>query len=470
MQKAPLFGFALALASSFSLVAACDHSPPFSVEKARLGEHSPLVTGDALRVSRPAQEGYEGIHSGYYVVHTPEEWNALFERGKERPVPQAVDFARNMVIVAAGGNDLQKTHVHRVVDTANTIHVYVEETLRGAGCNAEKGASAPYEVDITDRIDKTVKVHVDTAQSPGCGNAPTATVKCRKQNVDTWSPEKLIASPGDTVECDAAINAQGSFVVVDKSWQFTELPGGSLSKMAFTRESMRVAFTVDLFGTYKATFEVADEADRRGHATGIVEVLAPKTQDPFIQMLWAGFDTGDDPSTFPRVELTVKDMPARGKKESTCTLTTAANAAQKPAFCDIKGSTTLTDLKLDGGAGKPYLVGVHYIDDRYDGGPYVCLRVYLNGSRTADTCDRAKRGADDTWSLGALDGTTGTFMDAREAYARSVGLYDAGAPNGAPQGDGGSMSAPPSIMSAPPLDGGSASKPTPAKPPATPKK
>lgn len=440
MLKASLVLGGMILGAVALAFVGCDHSAPFTVEKARLGERSKLVTGDSMRLSRPAQEGYDGLHPGYYVVHNIDEWKALFEGGKEPAPPGAADFTRAMIIVSAGTTAMTKTHVQRVVDTANTVHVYVQDTLRGAGCVNEKGTLPPYQVAITDRLDKPVVVHVETEESPGCGSGPTATVKCRLASGQTWT-EKVSASPGDQVECEAETKATGAFAVVDKSWHFAELPGGSTTKMTFSRENTRVAFTVDIFGNYRPVFEVADEADRRGTATGVVEVLPPKSSDPFVQMLWAGFDASDDPSTFPRVELFAKDMPlTKAQKEKHCDVAVATGSGPKPEFCDIKREGAVTNLKLTGAAGKPFIMGVHYTDDRYDGGPYVCIRVYLNGVRTTDTCDRQKRGADDTWSLGALDTETGTFMDAASAFAKARGLYDAGAPPGAQppaQGDGG---------------------------------
>jgi hypothetical protein len=416
------------------MASACDHSPPFAVERGRLGERSKLVTGDNMRVQRPAQEGYDGMKVGYYVVRSEEAWKGLFASGQERPLPGSVDFSRQMIIVTAGTPEMEKTHVGRVVETSNQIHVYVQDTLRGAQCKSEKGAPPPYDVAIAERVDKNVIVHVDTEELPSCGSAPTASVKCRLAKAEKWS-DKVEASPGDPVECEATIEAKGAFVVVDKSWQFSELPGGSLTKMAFSRENQRVAFNVDLFGTYKATFEVSDEADRRGAATGVVEVTPAKSQDVFVQMVWAGFDRNDDPSTFPRIELVVKDMPPRGQKEKTCSVA----ESPKPDFCDIKSENYVTNLKLLGSSSHAFLTGVHYIDERFDGGPYVCLRAYLNGARTADTCDRAKRGADETWSLGALDGSTGTFIDAKDAYAKLHGAEpaDAGAPPPKKKGGGG---------------------------------
>ncbi len=426
MLKASLVVWGFCLGGTALAFVACDHSAPFTVEKARLGEKSKLVTGDAMRLARPAQEGYDGMHPGYHVVRTADEWRSLFEGGKEATPPKAVDFMRNMVVVSSGTTAMTRTHVNRVVDTANTIHVYISDTLRGAGCKNEKGTLPPYAVSITDRIDKPIMVHVDTEESPGCGTGPTATVKCRLANGQTWS-EKVSATPGDAVECEATTQATGAFAVVDKSWQFAELPGGSTTKMAFSRENTRVSFTPDIFGNYKPVFEVSDEADRRGTASGMVEVAPPKSTEPFIQMLWAGFDASDDPSTFPRVELFAHDMPlTKAQKEKRCDVA----ITPKPEFCDIKREGAVTNLKLAGSGGKPFIMGVHYTDDRYDGGPYICIRVYLNGARTADTCDRAKRGADDTWSLGALDTETGTFMDAATAFAKARGLYDAGAPPG----------------------------------------
>ena len=427
MFKASLGVWGMMLGGTALAFVACDHSAPFAVEKARLGEKSRLVTGDTMRLARPAQEGYEGMHPGYYVVRTPEEWRALFDGGKEASPPKAADFTRNMVVVSSGTTAMTRTHVARVVDTANTIHVYVQDTLRGAGCKNEKGTLPPFEVSITDRLDKPVLVHVDTEESPGCGTGPTATVKCRLANGQSWT-EKIAVNPGEQVECEATTQATGAFAVVDKNWQFAELPGGSTTKMTFSRENTRVSFTPDIFGNYRPVFEVADEADRRGTAAGMVEVLPPKSTDPFVQMLWAGFDASDDPSTFPRVELFARDMPlSRGQKEKRCDVA----VTPKPDFCDIKREGAVTNLKLAGAGGKPFIMGVHYTDDRYDGGPYICIRVYLNGTRTADTCDRQKRGVDDTWSLGALDTETGTFMDAATAFAKARGLSDAGAPPGA---------------------------------------
>jgi hypothetical protein len=55
---------------------------------------------------------------------------------------------------------------------------------------------------------------------------------------------------------------------------------------------------------------------------------------------------------------------------------------------------------------------VKYIDDRYAGGPSVCVRAFFQGTQSAEICDKEIRKAGELWKVGALSAKSGSFEQA----------------------------------------------------------
>lgn len=377
----------------------CASPPPYYVVRGMPGERLPMVSGDPMRLQHPSQERYGQAKSGYHVVHSLDEWKRLFPSGEVAPAPTEVNFSKKMIILAVGdGRKTTDVKVTKVLDTASTLHIFVRESLEGEGCKNENEGNA-YDAVITDRLDKNVLVHVEVERGSSCGAAPTAQITCR-QGAGAWTNPIAAQPNGSPVECEAVPQVTGSFALVEQSWRFSQVPNGSASKMAFSKNNTHVAFPVDLFGTYVLSFDVVDEARRRGTAQATVEVLPPKDGDTYVQIAWTKFEANDDLTAFPRVNLRITEdgKPAPG----VC----AKDVVRKPDFCDVREQipTVLFHLK---GARDKFLLETLYTDERAKGGPYVCVRTFLNGAKAAEACDDVPRAAESVWTVGLLDARSG---------------------------------------------------------------
>ncbi len=379
----------------------CASAPPYFVVRGQPGEQLPAVSGDALRLQHPSQESYGQAKSGYHVVHSQDDWKRLFPGGEVPPIPTELDFTRKMIVLAVGdGKKITGVKVTKVLDTANTMHIFVREMVEGQGCKNESEGNA-YDAVITDRLDKNILVHVEVEVGKSCGAAPTARVTCRQGN-GAWE-NRIAAQPTTAnVECEAVPQVTGSFALVDQSWHFVQVPPGSASKMAFSKNNTHVSFPVDLFGTYIVSFDVTDEARRKGAGQATVDVAPPKDNDTYVQLAWARFEASDDPSTFPRVNLRITED---GKPTpAVC----AKDVVRKPDFCEVREQlpTVLFHLK---GARDKFLVEAAYTDERAKGGPYICVRTFLNGAKVTDACDDVPRAAESVWTVGLLDAKAATM-------------------------------------------------------------
>jgi hypothetical protein len=102
-----------------------------------------------------------------------------------------------------------------------------------------------------------------------------------------------------------------------------------------------------------------------------------------------------------------------------------------PGLCDVKTRGAYTYMRIPEGARK-LPISVQFLDERIEPGPGPCVHVWLDGERTAETCDRKHRDADEIWRVGALDTKTGKLADDNQAAAPMEPL-DAGAPAAPPK-------------------------------------
>lgn len=415
----------LVLGSIAALSVGCESTPMMSVVRVRAGDFVEPVPGDAVKLRRRPQERYAGVRGGFFVVRTTEDWRALWSGATKEPArPKALDSMRSMLLLAVSDSKwTQEIKVQRVVDTGTIVDVWVRETRVGEGCGPRALADAT-DVVVVDRIDKPVRFLVVEQSGEACGDPPVAQVRCRIQGSVTWSTE-LTAQPGDPIDCEMTAQSMGRFVLVDRVLSLSDSPGGSAAKLAFTKVPTRATFTVDVFGAYAVRGEAIDEADRKGAAGARVVASPPKTRDVVAELVWSGFDANDDPETFPRVTLSARED---GPKRRDCNAESPA-----PGFCEAKKRGAYTHMKLAAGDGGFVPLTVRYRDERVDKGPFACVKLWYDGQRTAETCDRKHRDADDTWDVGYVDLATGKLTESPPVPS-VPGTRDGGVPPAAPNG------------------------------------
>lgn len=374
-----------------AFAASCTPAAPVTVVKVASGERVEGAKGDPLKFRRGSQESFTGARDGYFVVRTHEDWANLHMTTEPPPFPATLDPARSMLIVVVGDEKaVSETRIHKVIDGASAVHVFVKETKRGEGC-VTRGERAVDSV-MTTRLDKPLRFYVEETRGDSCGDAPSGAIQCRLEGAQQWFP-KLEAKPGDTVECELTAEAKGRFALVDSVLSLGELPLGSTAKIAFTRGTQRGSFSVDVFGKYALRGEVTDDGGRKSVLAANVEALPPKSKDAIVQLAWQNFDANDDPETFPRLKLRATDP--KGKECSAC---------------ETKTRSGYTHMKIPASDAKVTL-SVLYVDERVEKGPLACIQVYWDGTRTVEACDRKHRAADDKWDFGVLDMTTGKLAE-----------------------------------------------------------
>jgi hypothetical protein len=379
------------------LAAACQPSAPLVVH-APTAKHA-FEAGDEVAIHRAKPVDDPKMSPGYRVIRNREEW-AIAWRGTHgaRPpdLPPKLDLGKDMLLWARGQAGSSSTiKITRVIRNYGLLHVYVEETTPGDNCRPRESDDVPVDMVAVQQIDAQVHFHIARAPSAPCGKPPEVAVSCKVRGGPAGG-EQISAAPGDTIDCDGAgTRAQGGSGIVDRNW-YVKWPDGSASKLTYENAGQRVSFKVDAYGTYMLTLEAADEELKRGTKVVTVDVLPPK-DELLVQVSWAGFESGDDPETFPRLEPKVFDRPGKAYLEPTeCSLAVPA----KPLWCKIAQSGiakhfhVLTEVDTD------YTISVRYLDDRYDRMPYVCVTAFSLGRKLSTLCDERPRTAGETWDVG----------------------------------------------------------------------
>lgn len=392
-------------------------APAVTVVRTNPGDKVEEIKGDVVKLKRGPQEAYSGARQGFYVVRGLEDWEKAWPSDRIPSMPTTLDTSSQMLFLAVSGSrDVTRVKVQRALETGTFLYVWVRETKLGEHC-VNKATDHPFDAVVAARADKPVKVFVDEEPGESCGEPPVAGVECRLKSQQTWSA-KLEAQPGDAVECMMTATARGRFELVDKLLSIAELPPGSTSKLAFKSSAERGEFDVDVYGTYTLMAEAADEAGRRGKSTATIDVKPPKTKDVLVQLVWAGFDRTDVADTFPRVNLRVAEEGPKGQRCSA--------EIPIPGLCDVKTRGAYTYMRIPEGS-RRLPISIQFLDERVEKGPGPCVHVWYDGQRTAETCDRAHRDADEIWKVGTLDTSTGTLV-LEGGSASSAPGSDAGAP------------------------------------------
>jgi hypothetical protein len=258
-----------------------------------------------------------------------------------------------------------------------------------------------------------------------CSAAPEAKVLCRVAGSGGGGTDKMIAQPGQTIDCDGTKSTPAAGTsIVDRNWFLEQSPLGSTARATVSKSTMGVTFPLDAWGSYVVRHEVSDDSGKMGRGTATIDVPPPSGVTA-VELVWSRFDRSDDPSTFPRVQLHLVEHPAPlGDRTRDCSLD-----AQKPGWCEIAEVGVTQQAKLKPGDKRRYRVEVRYVDDRFKGAPVACVRTFPAGQKPVDLCEYpdTERKAGTVWSLGALDLGDGTFADPN-APPKPPPVPDAGAP------------------------------------------
>lgn len=392
----------LLLAAGFAAAfAACTVAPPVTVYRGSELATQPAVVGDPVKMKRPELAPFDGATPGFHVIKSEEQLNGLWRVPGTQKLPQGFDPSATMLLVAvAGEEDVMQTRIHKVLETAAAVHVYVRETKRGALC-ANHPDHTPADAVAVTRIEKPVRFYVEEESAESCGELPAVSVKCRAGDAPTWT-SMLTAEPGETVDCELSAEAKGRFALVDRVMTLPSLPGGSAAKLAYSKAPTRGSFVVDVFGTYLVRGEATDEGGRTSRGVATIDAAPPATKDVFVQLVWTNFDPTDDPETFPRVRLKAREDALRGRE--------CGVDAPVIGVCDVRAKSAFSLMKLKSTAGRMGLF-VNYVDERVEKGPLVCVQVWAGGKRTSETCDRVHRDAGARWDVGIVDTATGALVD-----------------------------------------------------------
>jgi hypothetical protein len=424
-----------------ALLGGCVPSPAITVVHVGKNPVKDEVVGDAVKMRRPPADSYSGVRGGAYVVRTNDDWQKMWKGAAEQPAfPSTLDPATEMLVLVASEDAIvSQVKISRAVETAETVTVFVRQTMLGEGCIRKPEERSGIDAIVTPRVDKPLKFYVEDEDGPSCGEPPKAEIGCRLAAAQTWS-SKLNVKTGDVVECELSTVANGKYALVDQILTLADSPPGSNAKLAFSKGPTRATLALDSFGTYAVRAEATDEAGRKGRATALIEVLPKKTRDVLVQLTWSDVDTGDLTAPLPRVLLRVAQEGPRGQR--------CSSEVPVPGLCDAKTRGPYTYMKIPASRRKLPL-SLLYLDERAQSGPSPCVNVWFNGERTTSTCDRDHRHAEDRWEIGTLETWTGkvTAPKLSEPKPASAKPAPAKAPAPAPASP---SPAPPTLKAGPP--------------------
>ena len=159
-------------AASFAVVACAGSG-------ASVPEPGVPVDADILEVRREQAAQPFAVYSGFsdstrLVVRTQSQWNEVWARiaGNATPAPEApeIDFATEMVIVAAMGTRPSGGYairIDRVARRGNTLWAEVTSTTPGSGCMSTAALTAPVDAVVVQKTTGKV-VFVEKSEVRNC--------------------------------------------------------------------------------------------------------------------------------------------------------------------------------------------------------------------------------------------------------------------------------------------------------------
>lgn len=415
------------------LFASCTPVNRLIIHEAKVGDKVVREVGLDYDLTHIATTGFTGQKPGYYVVHSSDDWLSLWEEARpdhsKVPPAPAVDWKTQMAIVAVSGDNEALTYeIARVIKLERTLYVYVEESLPGQQCKAVPGKTPMMDIVTVPTSDLDVSIHLERDPSDSCGSAPEVAIKCKVSGQAGEGGTKILAEPGQTIECDGRRVVIQSGTIADRNWFLDTRPPGSFAQLAVDPKEEFAKLTIDAYGSYAIREEAFDDQQKRGEAAAFIDV-APPLGSELVQVGWTKYDPKDDPTTFPRFELHVVEMPNHVGSNRDCT-----PDSPKAPWCEIKTNGYAKQVLLKPQPKARYKAVVKYVDDRFTGAPVLCFRAFLpgvNGAayRTVDTCDDNVRKAGTSWEPGAIDLEAGGFEDPNKPHVSPAGAAgDGGVP------------------------------------------
>ena len=133
-----------------------------------------------------------------------------------------------MLFVATSATEgAQFIEVKKMIGQTSGIHIYVTEMLGGPGCPSKPNAAPPMDIVALPSTAYDIHVHHDRVHSEECGPPPEAIALCRTAGAGLPGHAKIVAVPGQTVDCDASLSKPKTGLLVDRGWQLTSAPPGS---------------------------------------------------------------------------------------------------------------------------------------------------------------------------------------------------------------------------------------------------
>lgn len=419
------------IVTALGLLLSCTPVNRLIVHESKVGDKVVREVGLDYDLAHVPVAGFTGQKSGYYVVHSPDEWLLLWEEARpdhsKVPPAPAIDWKTSMAIVAVSPDrDALSLEISRVIKLERTLYVYVDESTPGQQCKGVAGKDFLMDVVTVPTSDLDVSIHLQRDPSDSCGAAPVVTVKCKVSGAAGEGGNRILGEPGQSIECDGrAVVVQGG-TLTDRNWFLDARPPGSFTTLTVDPKEEFAKFTIDAYGSYGVREEAVDDQEHRGEAAVFIDVPPPMDAS-LIQLAWTKYDPKDDPTTFPRYELHVVEMPNHVGSNRDCT-----PDSPKAPWCEVKTSGYVKQVRLKPQPKARYKAVVKYVDDRFQGAPVLCFRYFLPGEkgaayRTLDVCDDTIRKAGTSWEPGAIDLEAGGFEDPNKPHV-GPSTADAGVP------------------------------------------
>lgn len=398
---------------SFLALVVASSCSPYELREAAVGDKTPREAGDQLELARFSTTGFARLRPGYFVLQDATDWPDLFHnvtRDFAMPHGPEVDWKTTMgFAVVATDPAATSIVIERVVRAPNdTIHVYVDEELRGDRCEAEanpnvlRAAAHEPPIDVVTFAKKKAPIvlHVDRAKAASCDPVPKVEMVCNVQGKPAGDlTTSMNAAPGDVVECDGTKVTTKVGYVAERNWYFERKPKDSFTQFTIDDAHTHAKFTVDAFGEYRVRLEAED--DRRKSGSKQVEIdVVPPADTQVIQIGWTLHDA-IDPKTLPKITPRLVQL-GTGRE--------CSEAQAQPPWCEVKVSGLTKQIFVRTQRGSRYQLHVRYEDARAAQMPILCARAFVKTSTVAqETCDMKEREAGDTWGPGIFNPDNGSF-------------------------------------------------------------
>ena len=367
-----------------------------------------------MELSHFPTTGFARLRPGLYLIEQSSDWRGIFTdltRDFAMPRPPDVDWNKTMAFVATASDaNASAMVIDRVVKTnTDTLHVYINEELRGDRCEPPTPTNVlraeahepPTDVITLPKMKLPVVVHLDRAKGASCDPVPKVAMRCNIHGKPfNEMSASLEAAPGDVVECDGTKVTTTVGFIAERNWYFERKPADSFTtQLAVDDKHTHATFTIDAFGEYRVRMEAVDDRHKTGDKSVQIDV-APPPDTQVIQVGWTAHDK-IDPTTLPKTEPHLIEA-GTGRE--------CSEATPQPPWCEVKLSGLTKQFFVKTQRGARYRLEVGYIDDRTPQMPVLCVRAFVKGSTVAiDTCDYKERSAHDVWQPGVFNPDSGGF-------------------------------------------------------------